>query len=74
MPASKAETRPTGSVSAPGPGSNPYHVRLSELEKYRPMTATGRSPLDPADEDDLLPTSTFVGAVIAELIHLVGMH
>lgn len=22
------------------------------------MTATGRSPLDPADEDDLLPTST----------------
>src|SRR4051812_44909855 len=58
VPASKAETRHTRSVSAPGPGSNPYHVRLSELEKYRPMPAPGRSPLDPADEDDLLPTST----------------
>jgi hypothetical protein len=41
------------------PGAeNPYHVRLSELERFRPMTARGRSPLDPADEDDLLPTST----------------
>src|SRR3954453_23743957 len=35
VPASKAETRHTGSVSAPGPGSNPDHVRLFELEKYR---------------------------------------
>jgi hypothetical protein len=37
---------------------NPYHVRLSELERFRPMTASGHSPLDPADDEDLLPTST----------------
>jgi hypothetical protein len=39
-------------------GSNPYRIRLTELERYRPMTASGRSPLDPVDEADLLPTST----------------
>jgi hypothetical protein len=36
---------------------NPYKVRLSELTRFRPMTATGSSPLD-VDDEDLLPTST----------------
>jgi hypothetical protein len=44
-------------VATPG-GANPYRIRLSELQKFRPMTAKGHSPLDPADDDDLLPTST----------------
>jgi hypothetical protein len=52
-------------MTTPGSGgTNPYRIRLSELQKFRPMTATGRSPLDPADEDDLLPTST--GQVLEE--------
>ena len=46
-------------VTGPGAGgTNPYRIRLSELQKFRPMTAAGHSPLDPEDEDDLLPTST----------------
>jgi hypothetical protein len=45
-------------VTTPGSGANPYRIRLSELQKFRPMTAQGHSPLDPADDDDLLPTST----------------
>jgi hypothetical protein len=36
---------------------NPYKVRLSELTRFRPMTATRSSPLD-VDDEDLLPTST----------------
>ena len=40
------------------PEANPYHVPLTELERYRPMTAAGRSALDPEDDEDLLPTTT----------------
>ena len=47
----------TVSGEAPS-GDNPFHIRLTELERYRPMTAAGHSPLDPADDDDLLPTTT----------------
>jgi hypothetical protein len=45
-------------VSTEHPAHNPYRVRLSELTRFRPMTATHRSALDPATDDDLLPTST----------------
>jgi len=44
----KARGAHNGQVSTERPAHNPYKVRLSELTRFRPMTATRHSPLDDA--------------------------